>query len=153
MTKQRTRRNRLIKRGYFMTEVKAWSAFEWKEAPWWPRLRASRSALVKKWAKKTGRSLDLMTPEALRKNGEYQRMVRDWYLKHGWVTERLSAGRKRKEIDPYAAMRWYSDNYARETKNTRDPYKPGWKDRQVSRRKRERAIDERFSTSPGLVTA
>lgn len=153
VTKTRRQRNALIRRGYFMTEVRAWSQFDWDQTPWWPRLKAERTNLVKRWAKETGHRLSLVTPDQIRRSGTYQRMVREWYASHGWTGTRMSKGRTLMVIDPYAAMRFFADEYQRAPERADDPYKPAWAQRQIDRRARESAIDKRFSTEQGLEAA
>ena len=150
MTKQEKRHGKLVQRGYFKSECKAWSAFDWKDAPWWPSLRRKRTALVRQWAKKTGRSLATTTPEEIKRSLIYQQLVRKWYKDQGWFKETVRQGRKTFRIDAYAAMRWYSDNYQKSPEG-KEKYMPPWRKRQKTRREREAAIDARFDSAVGII--
>lgn len=150
MTWHTKQKRALIRRGYFLSEVRAWSSFDWKVTPWWPRLKAERTNLVKRWAKDTGRRLSTVTPEQIRRSGAYQRMVREWYISHGWYKTRRSMGKTAIVIDPWAAVRHYSDEFQGAPERERDPYTAAWRNREVERRTRERAIDNRFSADAGL---
>jgi hypothetical protein len=149
MTKQGRRQKALVKRGYFKSEQIAWSGFDFKDAPWWAELRKARSKIVRQWASRHKVDLKTIEPLDLRRSLSYQKMVRKWYEDQGWIKARTRYGRKTYRIDPYAAMRWYADNYHKspEGKGKVSP----WKKRQVSRSARRTAIDKRFSTAPGLT--
>lgn len=149
MKKQERRQGSLIKRGYFLSEVKAWSGFEFKDADWWPVLKQERSKIVRQWARNNKVDIRSVQPSDLRRSLSYQKMVRKWYEDQGWIKKRMRYGRVTYRIDPYAAMRHFSDTYHKgpEGKGKTSP----WKKRSQSKRSREAAINKRFSTAPGLM--
>lgn len=154
MTKQERRYASLIKRGYFLSEARAWSGFDWKDAPWYPQMAKDRTRLVKIWAKQHKVDLRTVEPKDLRKSLTYQRLVRQFYESHDWTKVRVrhepSGIKKTYSIDPYAMMRWYSDNYQKGP--DKGQYMPPWRKREKTKRERTKAIDDRFSTTAGLMT-
>lgn len=154
MTRQERRYAGLIKRGYFLSEAKAWSGFDQKDAPWYPKMVRDRTKLVKQWARQQKVDLSTVEPLDLRKSLTYQRLVRQFYDSHGWTKERVRwepSGKKvTYSIDPYQMMRHYSDTYQPPPGGTK--YMPPWRKREHTKREKDAAIDRQFSTAPGLMT-
>lgn len=138
-------RKQLIRDGFFKGEVNAWGgnpSNPWKWAPWTDKLRAERKQVVSDWCRKTGRKRSEVTPDQLRRSTIYQRMVRQWYVDHGWIQN----GQK----DVFAALRAFRDPWAKSPQG-RD-YIPPWYKRRNESRKRAKAVDEQFSTAVGLAS-
>lgn len=149
MTRQEQKYTNLLRRAYFKTEARAWSHFDYKDAPWWSKMKRERTKLVKEWAKLTGRDLRKTTPEEVRRSITYQKMVKAWYQKHGWGKEITRRGKKVWKNDPFACMRQYSDEYAQGP--DKDKYMPPWKAKEKTRAQRVKAIDKRFGRALGVV--
>jgi len=147
MTKQERRYAQYIKRGYFLSECKRLSTIEPKDAPWLASFRKARTSIVKKWSARMHRSLENETPKSIRESLTYVRMVRAWYLEHGWTKERTREGKRTFRIDTFAATRHYADIY-QTIEGT--AYMPPWRKRQATRRERMAAIDKRFDASLGI---
>ena len=134
----------------FGGEMRAWGNADVVGAPWFKKLLRSRNSVTRGWIRESQRDRASLGPLERRRSLTYQRAVRAWYKKHGWTKPFKHHGRATFVIDPYACMRWYSDNYQREP--GAPAYMPPWRKRQRTRRERMGAIDSRFNLNlrPGI---
>ena len=153
MTNEQKRRNNLTNRGLFLSEIRAWSGFNWSEAPWLKGMLKDRHKVTRQWASRQGVSLRDVKPEDLRKSLTYQRAVRQFYDSHDWTKARVrhepSGVKKTYSIDPYAMMRYYSAEYSEGPGEK--TYMPPWRKREKTKGQKNSAIDQQFSTAVGLA--
>jgi len=153
MTNEQKRKNNLTQRGLFLSEIRAWSGFNWSDAPWMKGMLRDRARVTRQWATKQKVNLREITPEDLRKSLTYQRAVRQFYDSHDWTKQRIrhepSGIKKTYSIDPYAMMRYYSDEYSKGPGKKK--YMPPWRKREKTKGQKTKAIDGQFSTATGLT--
>lgn len=136
----------LTKRAFLPVEIKAWAAFQWGNAPWIKDLLRDRMNIMLAWAQRYGVDLSHISPAECRQRSTYKDTVKLWYHSRGWTRTVIRRGQRVEVIDPYAAMRYYSDRYAAE----HEEYLPPWRKRERTRREKLRAIEQRFSVSTSL---
>jgi hypothetical protein len=133
--------------GLYLREVRIWAEPEAAAMLWFKAMLRARNTVYRQWVNDIlgDKRRAYATPDQCRKSLTLQRRVRAWYLKHGWIKAFKHHGRSTFQIDPWACLRYYSDEWHKspEGKGKDSP----WKGRQVDRRARRKAIDDRFSTA------
>lgn len=152
MTNEQRRIKTLTNKNLFLSEIKAWSGFNWSEAPWFDQMLRDRQKVTRQWAARHGVVLSRTPPEVIRRSLTYQQAVRQFYDAKDWTKKRIRHEPygivKSFSIDPYKMMRHYSDEYSKGP--GKKEYMPPWRKREKTKRQKNTVIDEQFSTAVGL---